>query len=143
MKGNGQVIAIYGSRGFFRNQRQALGYFIFYLVDVDGPIEQETLGLFWKQWQKEVMIAEDSVQSLCSDGSVGAFESLDQLKQFLAFLCQELKFQRVNLLSQDHFNSLIENTGHREELWHSLSRAGDELHFDQVKKGNIWERIFT
>jgi hypothetical protein len=115
------LIGVYHHFDPFPEEERGAAYYILHLLDQRGLLEKdEAIKIFQSKYKTEIFHSK----------WIGPFESLDTLNQFAFFLCEKLDAQKINLLSVQEYNNLLETTV-----------LAADFHRDLLVKGNVLENI--
>jgi hypothetical protein len=114
-------------------------YYILYLLDEKGILEkQEAIELFESEYRSELAVEGKSQQKL-----IGPFVSIERLDQFAFALCEKYNAAKINLLSIDEYNSLIETHQEVHLLHQDILEKGNIITNIERKKKGLLSRFFS
>ena len=128
MKDTEYIIGVYNFINLDSGNSLDSAYFILYLLDEKGLLDQTTAHKIYAERFKSDLNLE--ILNHRESKMLGPFQTIDQLNQFAFLLCEELNAAKVSLLSVQEYNSLLETT-----------QSASSLHRDLLEKGNIIENI--
>lgn len=116
MKEAEYIIGIYNYVLSEKQSEKASAYYILYLLDQNGLMENHE--------------------------RPGPFYSLEELNQYAYSLCEEANAKKISLVSAEEYNTLLENTQQISEFQKDLLEKGSVLENIARKKKSILSRIF-
>lgn len=120
------IVGIHHFFNPFPEEGQESFYYLLYLLDEKGLLEQEVASkLYSSRFQSAEVLEFKSPRN-----AIGPFTSLEQLNQYSFALCEEFNAAKISLLSVSEYNSLLEE-----------SLEASDFHRDLLEKGNVMENI--
>ena len=137
-----ELESIVGIYNFFNPQpleQSESYYYLLYILDEKGALElDEAKALFNENFKSDIVLISHKNSKL-----IGPFSTVEKLDQYAFALCEHYNAAKINLLSVDEYNGLLEN--HQEaELFHKdvLEKGNVITNIERKKKG-ILSRFFS
>jgi hypothetical protein len=108
---------------------QMESYQVFHAFNSQGSMDEKSLHSAYKA----IIGGEPSFLDL---GTIGSFNSIEDLQKFSFHLCQELGSNAVNLISSEDYNKAFDQAYTEQEFLKNLSECGNKIeNLDKNKKG--------
>lgn len=111
-------------------------YYITHFVHQHGPVESE---LLWSTFEDSFGRVESAYPQY-----YGPFDSLEVLAKFCFRICDETNQMQVNILSQDEYNQLLEESPNIHSLKNNIGKLGNIIaNPDASSKKGLFGKLFN
>ena len=77
----------------------------------------------------------------CDLGSVGLFNTSEEIQGYCLLLAEHLRCTQVNILRSEEYNHLLASIGHIEDLKEAILQSGEIIHLENSLKRGILKGI--
>lgn len=137
-----ELESIVGIYNFFNPQpleQSESHFYLLYLLDENGAIElDEAKTLFNERFKSELIQIGHKNSKL-----IGPFSTIENLEQFAFAICEFYNAAKINLLSVDEYNNLLENHQEAHSFHQDILVKGNVITNIERKKKGILSRFFN
>lgn len=139
MKELESIVAIYNFLNPQPLEQSENYYYILYLLDEKGALElDEAKALYNENFKSDLVPISHKNSKL-----IGPFSTVEKLDQYAFALCEHYNAAKINLLSVDEYNSLLENHQEAELFYKDVLVKGNVITNIERKKKGILSRFFS
>lgn len=128
-----KLTLIYGP---FKKANRLQGSEIMAIFNQEGLVEENIL-------EEEFLQLFNHEPQEIGEGTIAAFDSLEDIQKFGFNICQKLRNSGVSLVSLDDYNSLVSESHKIEDLKEKLEERGNFLKNPDVEKAGFFNKIFN
>lgn len=141
MLNNKFVIGVYGHlrhSGTQESRVKALdsSYYLIHIFGDNGPIDFETLDKIYHEHYCQFI-------NINNCKHIGPFDGLEELNKYLYSLCDEMSLSKINIVSVEEYNLIIEKSSSVEELKNNLEDSSSYIECSSIKKNGLLGRLFS
>jgi hypothetical protein len=127
------IIGVYQYFNPFPEDESGSAYYLLYLLDQRGLLEKsDAIKLFQEKYPNETLKSK----------WLGPFDSVDNLNQFAFILCEKLNARKINLLSVQEYNSLLEQTINASDFHQHIIEMGNVFENIDRKEKGFFKKLF-